>query len=292
MSKQKNRLANRRLKSSYVSTVMGISLVLFMLGLLGMIILHAKKLSNYVKENIEITVFLKDNVKEVDIAQFQKFLDASEFVKTTEYITKDQAAEKLQSDLGEDFIKFLGFNPLFSSIDIHLHAEYTTIESLQKITDDLSKNSLVKEVYYQKSLVNLVNENIKSISLIILVFTSLLAVIAIALINNTIRLSLYSKRFLIKSMQLVGATQTFIRKPFIIKSLIHGFYAGIIANILLIVILYLAQQEVPELLEIEDVKLFAILFLSVFIFGILISSISTYFAVSKYLKIKLDDLYY
>jgi cell division transport system permease protein len=187
-----------------------------------LVIVHARKLSDYVKENIELSVFMKEDANEVDIIRFQKSLDASGFVKSTEYITKDAAAEKLKQDLGEDFINFLGYNPLQPSIDIRLKAIYANSQNLIWIERDIKKSPVVAEVYYQKSLVNLVNENLRSIALTILVFSGLLAVIAIALINNTIRLALYSKRFLIHSMQLVGATKSFIRKPFIVKGIMHG----------------------------------------------------------------------
>lgn len=288
-----NKFATRRLKTSYVSTVVSISLVLFMLGLLAIVVLHARKLSNYVKENIELSVILKDeNLKEVDITTLQKELDATKFVKSTRYVTKEEAAKKLQEDLGEDFVNFLGFNPLLASIEVHLNAEYANQDSLKKIEQNLLQNKMVREVFYQKSLVDLVNENIKTISLIILIFSGLLAVIAVALINNTIRLSLYSKRFLIRSMQLVGATQGFIRKPFLFKGMLHGLYGGIIAIFLLVGVLFIAQREMPELFQIEDVQLFLELFLAVIVTGVIISFASTFFAVRKYVRLKVDELYY
>ncbi len=289
---QENKYTNRRLKTSYLSTIMSISLVLFMLGLLAIIILHAHKLSNFVKENIELSVFLNENVKDVEIAQIQKELDASKFVKSTQYVTIEEAAKKLEKDLGEDFVNFLGYNPLFPSIDVHLHAQYANPDSIRLIESRISNNKMIKEIHYEKSLVDLVNENLKMISLIILVFSGLLSVIAIALINNTIRLSLYSKRFLIRSMQLVGATQSFIRKPFLLKGMVHGFYGALIANLLLAGVLYIAQRQIPEFFEIQDIKLFAQLFLAVVLLGILISLVSTYMAVRKYIRLKLDDLYY
>ena len=286
------KISKRKLRSSYLSTIISISLVLFMLGLLGMIVLNSKKLSDYVKENIEITVFLKDNLKEPEIEQMKKYLDVSPAIKTTEFITKELAAKRLKDDLGEDFVSFLGYNPLLPSIDIRLHAAYANPDSLRNIERSLSQNRLVKEVYYQKSLVNLVNDNLKSIGLVIIIFSGLLALIAVALINNTIRLSLYSKRFLIKSMQLVGATQSFIRRPFVNKGILHGLYGALIANILLSGVMYIAQQQLPELFDIQDIELIATLFLAVSVTGIIISWISTSFAVRKYLRLKMDDLYY
>jgi cell division transport system permease protein len=291
MAGQKDNAAGRRLKTSYFTTVISISLVLFMLGLLGMIILNAKKLSDHVKENISISVILKDNVKEVEIIQLQKMLDASKFVKTTEYITKEKAAQALQQDLGEDFVSFLGFNPLLSSLDVHLKASYANNDSIAWIEKDLLANPRIKEVFYQKSLVDLVNENLKKISLVILGFSGLLLIIAIALINNTIRLSIYSKRFIIKTMQLVGATRGFIRRPIVWSGVAQGIYGAFIAIVLLTGVISLAQREVPELIELQDLQLFASIFGIVILLGIFISWLCTTFAVNKYLKLKTEELY-
>jgi cell division transport system permease protein len=292
MSKAEDKYSKRRLKSSYITTVVSITLVLFMLGMLGLIILHAKKLSDYVKENIGFSIIMKENVKEAGIIQLQKTLDASDYVKSTEYITKEKAAEELTKDLGEDFIDFLGYNPLLPSIDLRLKAEYANIDSLAIIEKDLLANKNVKEVFYQKSLVHLINKNLRRISIIILGFSILLLIIAIALINNTIRLSVYSKRFLIKSMQLVGATQAFIRRPFILKGILHGILGAFIAILLLVGILYFSQQEIPELVNLQDADLFISIFGFVILLGIIISWISTFFAVKKYLNLKADSLYY
>lgn len=289
---QENKYASRRLRTSYVSTVMSLSLVLFMLGLLTIVILHARRLADYVKENIELNVFLNDEVKDVEIAALTKELDASRFVKSTKYITVEEAAKKLQKDIGEDFVSFLGYNPLFPSIDVHLHAQYANPDSIKLIENSLAGNKLIKEIRYEPSLVDLVNKNLNMISLIILVFSSLLAIIAVALINNTIRLSLYSKRFLIRSMQLVGATKGFIRRPFLLKGMVHGCYGAIIANLMLAGVLYVAQQQVPDLFVLQDLKLVAELFLAVIVGGVLISFISTWMAVRKYIRLKLDELYY
>lgn len=291
MASGNEKYVRRKAQSSYFSTVISISLVLFMLGALGLIVLHAKKLSDYVKENIGFSIILKENVKEVDIVQLQKTLDAAYYVKSTEYITKEKAAESLKNDLGEDFISFLGYNPLLASIEVRLKADYANNDSIAWIERELLSNSKVKEVIYQKSLISMVNENIKKISLVMLGFSALLLVISIALINNTIRLSIYSKRFLIKSMQLVGATKGFIRRPFVIKGIMQGIYAGLIAIALLVGLLYLAQREIPELLFLQDEKLIALLFAFVLLLGVFISWFSTFLAVRKYLRLKTDDLY-
>lgn len=292
MAESQEKYNKRKYRASYITTVVSITLVLFMLGMIGLIILHAKKLSDYVKENIGFSIIMKANVKESGIIQLQKTLDASEYVKSTEYITKEKAAEIMKEDLGEDFIGFLGYNPLLPSIDLRLRAGYANIDSLQKIETRLLTNPNVKEVWYQRSLVSLINQNIRRISMILLAFTILLLVISVALINNTIRLSVYSKRFLIRSMQLVGATTQFIRRPFILQGLMQGIYAAFIAILMLMGVIYLLQQEIPELVMLQDVNLFLALFGIVIILGLLISWVSTFFAVRKYLKMRTDELYY
>lgn len=286
MSSNEDKSGRKKLQASTVTTIISISLVLFTLGLLGLIILHANKLSNYVKENIGFSVIIKESVKEPDILEFQKKLDTESFVKSTEYITRERAAEDLTKDLGEDFVDFLGYNPLLASIDIRLKADYANNDSLKVLEKRLLKNDLVKEVYYQKSLVDMVNSNIRKIGLVILSFSAILLIISIALINNTIRLSVYSKRFIIKTMQLVGATRGFISKPFIFKSLIHGLVSSFIAIILLGVVLWFSQQALPELVDLQDIDLFLTLFGMVTILGLTLTGLSTILAVSRYLHIK------
>jgi len=282
----------RRVQSSSVTTVVSLSLVLFMLGLLGLIVLNTNKLSDYVKENIAFQIILSDKATDADIAKLRKTLDASEYAKKTEYTTKEDAAAKLKEDLGEDFISFLGFNPLLPSINVNLKAAYANTDSVAWIEKEILQNNKVKELNYQPNLIKMVNENAKNLSLIILVFSVLLLVIALALINNTIRLAIYSQRFLIKTMQLVGATQGFIRKPFILKGMLNGVYGAVISIGMLIGLLYLAARQFPELVMIQDVELLGLLFGLVLLAGTIIAGISTYLAVRKYLRIKADDLYY
>jgi cell division transport system permease protein len=271
--------------------VISIALVLLMTGLLGLILVHAKNLSIYVKENIVLNIIVNDGAKEVDINTLQKQLDTNPYVLKTQYVSKELAARNLTKDLGEDFVDFLGYNPLLSSIDLYMKADYANNESIEAFTSQLSKNPLVKEVIYQKSLIDMVNQNIRGIGLVILAFATILMIIAVALINNTIRLAIYSQRFLIKSMQLVGATQNFIRKPFMTYGILHGLFAGLIAVIFLLITLYLAQQQVPEMIILRNWFEFGIVFLAVVGIGVLISGLSTYFAVSKFLRLKIYDLY-
>lgn len=292
MAKKDTSVTKWRLRSSYFTSIISISLVLFMLGLLGLLVLNAQKLSQYVKENIGFSIILREDVKEVDVRLLQKNLDASVFVRSTKYITKEQAAEELQNDLGEDFIAFLGFNPLLASIEVHLVAEYANNDSIAVIEKKMVQYDQIKEVFYQKSLVELVNENVRKISIIILGFSGLLFLIAIALINNTIRLSVYSKRFIINTMQLVGATRGFIRRPFLFRSALHGIIAAILAIGLLMGVLYLVQKEFKEVISFQDIEIIGSLFLGVLTIGIVINWISTFFAVSKYLRMHTDKLYY
>lgn len=286
MSGNEDKSSQKRLQASTVTTIISISLVLFMLGLLGLIILHAGKLSDYVRENIGFSVIIKEEIKEPAILEFQKKLDTESFVKSTDYITREQAAEDLTKELGEDFVDFLGYNPLLPSIDIRLNAEYANNDSLKILESKLLANNVVKEVFYHKSLVDMVNRNIKRISLVILSFSLVLLLISIALINNTIRLSVYSKRFIIKAMQLVGATRAFISKPFILKSLLHGLISSVIAILLLGVVLYFSRRAIPELVDLQDIDLFLSLFGIVMVLGLLITGLSTLFAVGRYLNLK------
>jgi cell division transport system permease protein len=292
MKNAEGKVTRNRLRSSSLSSIISISLVLFMLGIIGILVFNAKKLSDYVKENIGFSIFLQDDVREVDANFLQKTLDASVFVRYTEYISKERAAKELKAELGEDFITFLGYNPLSASIDVRMKAEYANQDSINKIENYLLRFKQVKEVHYQKSLVNLVNENVSKISLVIILFSSLLLFIALVLINNTIRLTVYSRRFIINTMKLVGATWGFIRKPFLLKSILHGLYASLVAIMLLSGLIYLVKKEFGDLIDIVDLQLIIIIFGTVTIIGVLINLISTYFAVNKFLRLKADDLYY
>ena len=281
----------KKTKSIYISTVFGIALVLLMLGLLGLILVHFNNLSRYVKENIVLNIIVNDAARETDVLQLQKQLDSEPEVKQTQYVSKELAARNLQKDLGEDFVKFLGYNPLLSSIDVYLKADYANNASITQFKAKLIKNPLVKEVIYQQSLVNLMNDRIATISIIILGFTIIFLVVSLALINNTIRLAIYSQRFLIKSMQLVGATKGFIRKPFLLYGIWHGLLGAFIAIMLLMGLLYLAYQQIPDLIILQNYYEFGIVFLGVIGIGIFISGFSTYLAVNKFLRLKIYDLY-
>ncbi len=292
MSKQEEKFNKRRLKSSFITTVISITLVLFMLGLLGLIILNARKISDNFKEDIRVYLYFYDDAKETDIFQLQKSIDASAIAKSTEYTSKEKAEKKFVEETGEDFVQLLGVNPLPTSIDVQVKSTYLNEDSLSVLEKQFKKNPIVKEVRYDKLLVQKVNYNIKRISLFLLSFSLILLIIAIALIHNTIKLSVYSKRFLIKTMQLVGATERFIRRPFVLKGLLGGVYGALLAIVLLSVTIYLAQGQFPDLVNTQDIDIFLILFGIVIILGLFLSWISTFFAVKKYLNMKNDKLYY
>lgn len=294
MSDEQEKKSGKKYGSTNVSTIIGMSLVLFMLGLLGLILLNAKKLSDYAKENIGFAIYLNKNVKEADVIQLKKTLDAEVFVKSTEYIDEERAVEILQEELGEDeeFMTFLEYNPLLASIDIRLNPEYAHPDSLSIYEDQLLENPQVHEVDIRKDLAVLINDNVRKISLMLLGFSALLLIIAIGLINNTIRLSIYSQRFLIKTMQLVGATHSFIRRPFVLKGILNGVIAALFAILLLYGVFYATQQNLPELLDLQNLEMYLTLFGIVMLLGILISWFSTTLAVTKYLRAQTGDLYY
>jgi cell division transport system permease protein len=284
-------MAKRQLRSSYVTTTISIALLLFLMGIIGLILLNAQRLSNHVKENLGFTVLIRDNVREAEVKKLEKQLAASNFVKSVAYISKDDAAKVMQKELGEDFVDFLGYNPLLASIDVKLYAEHTTPETITKIEKDLLQIPEVKDIHYQKDLLYVINKNVRRISLILGVFSALMLFIAIALINNTIRLSIHSKRFVIRTMQLVGATSGHIRKPFLMKSIFYGFIGSVIAIFLLSGLIYFTSKELSGFIGFEVIDLIGLLFLIVIGIGIFISWISTYFAIGKYLFIHTDKLY-
>lgn len=263
-----------------------------MLGLLGVLLVNAQNIAREVKENFAFQVMLKNEAKEVEVKQFQKSLDLKPYVKSTEYIAKEEAAKKLQEDLDEEFLDFLGYNPLMNSIEIHLKADFVTNEEIASIAAELEEQGVVREVVYDKPLIELMNENLQRISLVLLGGSLLLLVIAVALINSSIRLSIYSKRFLIKTMQLVGATRSFIRMPFIKKSLLHGLIGALIALALLTGVLVLIGREVPHFKDMQDPLALGVVYVAVVAVGLLISGVSTYLAMGKYLKLKTDELYF
>ncbi|MDU8884941.1 permease-like cell division protein FtsX [Yeosuana sp. MJ-SS3] len=282
----------RRLITSYFSVVLSIALVLFLLGVLGLLILNAKKVADHFKEQVVMTIYLKDSAKEVDINQLEKSLAMADYVKSTEYVSKEQAAEFMKEKNGEDFMDFVGYNPLQNSIDIHFKADYVTSEQLEEISAETLTKSFVDEVNYDNDLVTLMNNNVKKISFWVLVLSAIFTLIAVLLINSSIRLSVYSKRFTIKTMQMVGATKQFIRRPFVWKSVKLGIIGAVLALIGMAVVLYYVNKTFPELQLLNSPVLIASLFVVVFALGILITWFSTHLATQRFLNLNTDQLYY
>ena len=278
---------------SYFMSLMSIALVLFLLGVFALLMMHAQKLSNHLKENIGFEVVMNSNVKEAKILQLQRELDSMPAVKSTEYITKEEAIRRLSEDLGEDFLQWLGNeeNPLLPSIDVRFNANYANNDSIAAIQAQLLKNPDVKDVYYQKSLVGLINQNVNRIGIALMVVSLVLLIIAITLIRNTIRLSIYSKRFLVRSMQLVGATPAYIRRPFIRNGILQGFFGGLLADALLALLLYGLTTRIPELTFVQDYTIIIGIFVGIIVLGMLLGGISTRLALRKYLHADVDQLY-
>lgn len=292
MSSSFENYQKRRLVSSYFSVVLSIALVLFLLGLLGLLVLNAKKVSDHFKEQVVLTIYLKDSAKEVEIKQLEKSLTMADYVKSTEYVSKEQAAAFIKAENGEDFMDFVGFNPLQNSIDIYLKADFVTAAYLDKISQEALQKSFIEEVAYDSDLVSLMNDNIKKISFWALVISGIFTLIAVLLINSSIRLAVYSKRFTIKTMQMVGATKQFIRRPFVWKSVRLGMLGGILALIGMAVVLYYLNKTFFDLQLLGKPLLVSFLFVFIFVLGIIITWVSTYFATQRFLNLKTDALYY
>lgn len=285
----------RRLRSSYFSVIMSIAFVLFLIGLLGLLVLNTKNVSDYFKEQASVTIFLNDDIDAARLTAFQDSLKDKEYTKSITYVSKEEAAEIVKKENGEDFMEFVGYNPLKNSIELFLNADAVTPEKMEEIQTTLAKNSYVFEASYNKSLINLLTENVKRISLWVLFFSALFALIAMMLINNSIRLSVYAKRFTIKTMQMVGATKRFIRKPFILSSVKLGFFGALVALTGLAVTIYYLNNYFPELGLLDkdsDKILLAALFGGIFLIGIVITWLSAFFATQRFLNLRTDELYY
>ncbi|MBU3680391.1 MAG: FtsX-like permease family protein [Flavobacterium sp.] len=291
MSSSFEKFQKRRLISSYISVVFSMFLVLFLLGLLGLFILNSKKLADDFKEEIAMTVFFKNEATDTVFTAFKNELKTAKFVKSSVYVTKEEAAKMHTDIIGEDFMTFLGANPLQNSFDIHLKADYINAENIRKIEDHFRANEMVSDIVYDKQLVNLVNDNIKKVSLWILIISGFLALVAVVLINSSMRLSIYANRFIIKTMQMVGATKSFIRKPFIWRSVKLGLAGAVCAVFALIACLLYINSSYPNLGILENPLAVGGVLLGVLVLGVLITWLSTYFATQRYLNLRTDDLY-
>lgn len=292
MSSSFEKYQKRRLISSYFSVVISISLVLFLLGLLGLLVLNSQRVADYFKEQIAITVFLKDSAKEVEVTQLKQSLALAEYTKSANFVSKEDAAKDHQETLGENFIEYLGENPLQNSIDVYVLADYVTPEKMEEITSELRSKDFVDDVIYDKPLIAQLTENVQRISFWILVVSGIFTFIAVLLINSSIRLSIYAKRFTIKTMQMVGATKSFIRRPFVWKSVRFGIIGAVVAMIGMGVVLYYLNESFPQLQLLGDPGLLIVLFIFIFLMGIIITWISTYIATQRFLNLRTDDLYY
>ncbi len=292
MSKQEENFTKRRLRTSYFTSVISITLVLFILGFFGLIMLHSNMITKHVKENIQMNVYMKKNAKEANIYRLKKELDATENVKYTRYISAEEAKNIYKEEIGEDFIAFLdGENPLHASIEIHLTEAFANVDELRKLSETIKKRNIVEDVRFHESYVESINKNIGRITIFFLIVSGMLLLISVVLINNTIRLSVYANRFIIRSMRLIGATQQFIRKPFILRSIFQGIVSAIISIALLVGILYKLHNYYPDLVSVKNLDLYLMLFAAIMVIGIIISWWSSSLSVRKFLRMKIDNLY-
>jgi cell division transport system permease protein len=291
MSKQEEKFAKRRLRNSYISTSVSITLVLYMLGLTGTIIIFAREIAVKVKENYSFTIFMADETPDTEILRFQKYLDTRESVKSTRFISSEEASEAFAEEIGEDFIEMIGQSPIPDQIELRVKSDYANLDSLRGLEEDLASRAIVAEFHYNKGLIERVNENMGKVGVVMIGFSLLLFLIAFALINNTIRLAVFANRFIIRSMQMVGATQRFIQRPWLIRGVVQGIISGMLSILLLLGTFYVINHEVERLITMEHLDLLLILFAFVLLLGVIISWISTWFAVRRFLRLKTDLLY-
>jgi cell division transport system permease protein len=291
MSQSEEKFQKKRVRSSYITSVISIAMVLLMLGLLGLMLVNAKKLSDTTRESFTVSIFFKDSVDDASILRFKSELESREFIKSIQFISRDEAASSFQEELGEDFVEFLGYNPLPASLDVKFNSNFTEESDFEKLEKEWSANAMVAQIDYPRNLINKIVDNMRKLSWFFLAFSAILAFIAITVINNTIRLAMYSKRFIIRTMQLVGATRSFIRRPYIFSGITQGLLGGLIAIILLGIAVYWGEKEIPELRQMRDFKLLGMLAGGILSGGIFLSWICTFFAVRKYLNLKTDSLY-
>lgn len=292
MNNSFDKYQKRRLRSSYLSVIISIALVLFLVGLLGLIVLKTNSITKHFKEKVAITVFLIDNAKDKDVEILQAELNKKDYAKKITYISKEEAAKIYSKDIGENFLEFLGENPLKNAIDISLKSEFVTPEIMEDIEKELLIRSIVSEVTYDKPLIELLSKNINRLSFWMLVFSALFTLIAVVLINSSIRLSVYSKRFTIKTMQMVGATKRFIRIPFILQSVKLGIIGALVSIVGLVAFISYLNKNIPELELFTDINLLVFVFAGIIGLGILITWLSTFFATQRFLNLRSDELYY
>lgn len=292
MASSFDKYQKRKLISSYVSVVISIALVLFLLGCLGLLVINSKKMADHFKEQVVMTIYINDTAKEVEVKQLQKSLAMADYTKEALYVSKEEAADLMKAETGEDFMDFVGYNPLKNSIDVYLKADFVTTEQLTEITESLSTKTFIEDITYDNDLVELMNDNVKKITFWVLIISGLFTLIAVLLINSSIRLAVYSKRFIIKTMQMVGATKSFIRRPFVWKSVQLGIIGGLVALAGMAVVMYYLDLSFPELELLKNTLMIVALFVGIFLLGIIITWISTFIATQRFLNLKTDQLYY
>lgn len=292
MGKKDNKIMHRRLMNAYLSSVISISLVLLLVGIASLLMVNAKGVSDYFKENMRVSVMMKQSVSDEDALKFKESLEGERYIKNTIFISKEQGQRELAQQLGEDFLDVFETSPIPVSIEVTLEADYVSADSLEVVRAEIADSPLVDEVIYQKSLVDTLNANLSKISLVLGVFIALLLFISFVLINNTVRLSVFARRFTIHTMKLVGATRRFIRGPFLVQSAFQGLFAAFIAIIVLVAMMFVLRSEFEQLFELFRMDLLLVVLGIVVAAGLAICLISTYFVVNKLISLKKDELYY
>ena len=292
MSSGENRLIRRRLAGAWLSSVISISLVLLLVGVASLLLVNAKSVSDYFKENVQVSVLMKQDVSEDDAMDFASSLDSRPFIKGTRFVSKAEGTREMADMLGEDFLNVFETAPIPISIDVNLKAEYVSPDSLEVVKKEIAGSPLVEEVVYQQSLVDKLNTNLAKISLVLGVFVALLLFISFVLINNTVRLNVFSKRFTIHTMKLVGATKSFIRGPFLGQSVFQGLFSALLAILMLLAGLFIVRREFSQLFEVFSLDLLLVVLGIVVVSGVVICLVSTYFVVGKLVSLPKDDLYY
>ena len=287
-----NKIMRRRLANAYLSSVISISLVLLLVGMASILLVNAKSVSDYFKENMQVSVMMKQNVSEESAMKFKTTLDKERYIRSSVYVSKEQGMNEMAQMLGDDFLDVFEVSPIPASIDITLNADYVSADSLEMVKQDISKSSLVDEVIYQRSLVDALNANLRKISMILGVFIALLLFISFVLINNTVRLNVFARRFTIHTMKLVGATKSFIRAPFLVQAVFQGIFSALVAIVVLVGVMFFVKSEFQQLFEIFRVELLLLVMAIVLTSGIVICTASTYFVVGKLVSLKKDELYY
>ena len=283
--------SSKRSQPSYFMAILGVSLILIMLGVLGWLVINANKLGQYFKENVEVRVYVRENVSAKDSTALVDYINSRSYVKSAEYVSKETARQKYLEDGNKDWVGVLQNNPLPASINFKVKSDYAVTDSMQKMQADLVQNIAVSDVQYPQSLVSSLNSIIRKISIILLVVAVVISILVIVLIDNTIKLAMFSNRFLIKTMQMVGATRSFISRPMNTRAVLNGALSGVIAVVVIIGVIIFAEKWLPEIKALRDYTLLSILFISIILLGVVISFVSTHRSVIKYLKMKLDDLY-